>query len=328
MIKTYLKERKSWIMFVIFSQMLMILIGYLDRSIPLNAILYTVFLVSLFFLVFVVVRYFKETRFYKAVKDQDQMPLNQSPFEHIISEAMNQQNDQHNRELSILSTDVEGEREDMLSWIHEVKTPLTTMQLMIDRVEDAALRSQLMYEWLRIHLLLDRQLHQKRIPFISNDLFIEETELEPVLFEEIKALKPWCMQKGTGFEVDLQITYALTDPKWFAFIIRQLLTNAVKYSEKTDVLIKSDTKDEQRILVIQDFGRGIGKQDLPRIFDRGFTNTTAHYDERATGMGLYLAKQAADALHIDIHVTSKLMEGTRFTLTFPNKNDFVDITGM
>ncbi|MDT1800526.1 hypothetical protein QK887_26075, partial [Salmonella enterica subsp. enterica serovar Oslo] len=82
--------------------------------------------------------------------------------------------------------EMQGEKDELLSWIHEVKTPLTTMQLMIERMEDETLKAQLQYEWLRIYLLLDQQLHQKRIPFIQNDLLIEVSALEPIIFQEIR----------------------------------------------------------------------------------------------------------------------------------------------
>ena len=73
---------------------------------------------------------------------------------------------------------LEQEKDELLSWIHEVKTPLTAMHLMIDRLDDETMKTHLTYEWLRIHLLLDQQLHQKRIPFIENDLYIENIDLE------------------------------------------------------------------------------------------------------------------------------------------------------
>ena len=223
---------------------------------------------------------------------------------------------------------LEQEKDELLSWIHEVKTPLTAMQLMIDRLDNETMKSHLIYEWLRIHLLLDQQLHQKRIPFIENDLYIEITDLKVLITKEIKDLQSWCIQKGIGFDLHLEVTEVLSDAKWLAFIIRQLLTNAVKYSEASDIIIKSYQQDEQTILEVEDFGRGIDPKDLPRIFDKGFTSTTKHQDNAATGMGLYLAKKAAKPLLIHIDVHSKLGEGTTFTLTFPKRNEFVHITGM
>ena len=157
------------------------------------------------------------------------------------------------------------------------------------------MKSHLTYEWLRIHLLLDQQLHQRRIPFIENDLYIENTDLETIIFDEIKTLQSWCIQKGIGFDIQLEVTEVLTDAKWLAFIIRQLLTNAIKYSEESDIMIYSHEQAGQTILEVKDSGRGIDPKDLSRIFDKGFTSTTNHHDNAATGMGLYLTKKAAES---------------------------------
>ena len=100
------------------------------------------------------------------------------------------------------------------------------------------------------------------------------------------------MQKGIGFDVSLEVTEVLSDAKWLGFIIRQPLTNAVKYSNASDILIESDLTDDHVRLTIQDAGRGIDPKDMPRIFDKGFTSTTSHQDSAATGMGLYLTQSS------------------------------------
>ena len=113
------------------------------------------------------------------------------------------------------------------------------MHLIIERLENREVKANLKFEWLRIHFLLDQQLHQKRIFFIENDMYIEHLDLESLIFTEIKTLQAWCMQKNIGFDVDLQAERVLCDAKWLSFIMRQLLTNAVKYSEESDVMIRS-----------------------------------------------------------------------------------------
>ena len=110
---------------------------------------------------------------------------------------------------------------------------------MIGRVENATLKAQLNQEWLRIHLLLDQQLHQKRLTVIENDLYIEQIQFESIVFNEIKTMQSWCIQKGIGFDIQLDRNDVLTDAKWLSFILRQLLTNAIKYSEKSDIIIRS-----------------------------------------------------------------------------------------
>lgn len=285
----------------------------------------------LVFVIFLVLRYYKETKFYRALKERaDDLDLAtlttpDSPFEHIIENSMTMQTEElkktaaHNRLL------LEQEKDEFLAWIHEVKTPLTAMHLMLDRIDNEALKSDMTHEWLRIHLLLDQQLHQKRIPFMENDLYIEEVDLESILFLEIKTLRSWCMQKSIGFDIDLDASSVLSDAKWLSFILRQILTNAVKYSEGADILIRSNVVNDQVSLAIQDFGRGIDDKDMPRIFDKGFTSTTVHYDHAATGMGLYLTKQVAKPLLLKIDVDSQIGIGTTFIITFPIRNDFVDL---
>lgn len=314
--------------------LLWIFIASIDTAIPLQPIMYMVFLSLLFFTVFVFIRYQKETRFFKRLKEWDHnlnitgVDSPDTPFQEIVSDSLSEQANLLRKTASENRMMVEQEKDDLLSWIHEVKTPLTAMHLMIERLEDDPLKSHLKYEWLRIHLLLDQQLHQKRMSFMENDLYIEDTDLESVIFQEIKTLQSWCIQKGIGFDIQLEVTNVLSDAKWLSFMIRQLLTNAVKYSFKTDIAIISEKRDGNVTLTIQDFGRGIDSRDLPRIFEKGFTSTTDHNDHASTGMGLYLTKRVSEPLLISIDIESKRGEGTRVTLTFPEKNDFVQLTGV
>ncbi|MFF2447818.1 sensor histidine kinase [Neobacillus sp. NPDC058068] len=334
MIKQYLVEKRSWIFLFLVIQALILFIAYLDTALPLMPFFYIVFLSTLVFCIFLFFRYHKETKFYKSIAqwennlDLTTIAAPESPFEKIIEQRIINQTELLKKEASENLLMLEQEKDDLLAWIHEVKTPLTALHLMIDRLDDERMRAQLTHEWLRIHLLLDQQLHQRRIPFMENDLYIEETDLKALLFKEIKTLQSWCMQKGIGFEVELEAATVLSDAKWLAFIIRQLLTNAVKYSESSDIIIKSYQHDGRTVLEVSDCGRGIDPKDLPRIFEKGFTSTTSHHDNAATGMGLYLTKRITKPLLIHIDVYSKLEEGTTFTLTFPKRNEFVDIAGM
>src|SRR5699024_10483847 len=193
-------------------------------TITIRPVLYIVFLSTVILIIFVTVRYQKETAFYKQLQEWDSdydladILRARHPFEEIVAERLEAQTNHYKNEISQHNTQLEQEKDELLSWIHEIKTPLTAMQLMIDRVEDKKVKRQLNYEWLRTHLLLDQQLHLKRIPFMENDLYIEKTSLEPLIFQEIKALQAWCISKGIGFDVTLQAETVLTDAKWLAFI--------------------------------------------------------------------------------------------------------------
>lgn len=336
MIKKYVIERKSWILLFLFGQGLLLFIAYLDYEIPFSPILYIVFLFMTLFAIFLTIRYNRETKFFKQLEERENnLDLSsiadaESPFEQIVETSMTSLTERLSQIASRHQVALEQEKDELLSWIHEVKTPLTAMRLMIDRLDDETMKAALTYEWLRIHLLLDQQLHQKRLPFMENDLYIEHVDLEALIYMEIKTLKSWCIQKGIGFDVQFEVTKVLSDAKWLAFILRQLLTNAVKYSDSDslDIIVKSYQKHERTVLEVKDHGRGINPKDLPRIFEKGFTSTTWHQDNAATGMGLYLAQRAAQALLIHITVHSEEGTGTTFTLTFPQPNETVRITGM
>ncbi|ATA60562.1 sensor histidine kinase [Anoxybacillus geothermalis] len=329
MIKDYLWERKSWMALFLFLELFILFVAYLDPTIPLSSVLYIVFLTTIIFVVFVIIRWKKETAFYQRLQEWERRldPISAlraaSPLEKIVERVLASQTDQWKQELKEHLTTLEQEKDELLSWIHEMKTPLTAMRLIIERVGDENTKAQLLYEWLRIHLLLDQQLHQRRLPHMENDLYIEQVELEPLLINEIKPLQSWCMQKGIGFDLQLDVRSVLSDAKWLSFIIRQIITNAVKYSESSDIVVKSFMKNGHARLQIQDFGLGIDPKDLPRIFEKGFTSTTEHQNEAATGMGLYLAKKAAKPLLLDFHVESTPGRGTTFTILFPQENDII-----
>ncbi|GBC64473.1 sensor histidine kinase [Bacillus licheniformis] len=334
MLKAFLTERRSWIAIFVLQQILFLFIAYVDASIPFTSILYMTYLSSFIFIVFLIVRFRKETKFYKSLEEWDynldvtNIREAETPFETMFEKSMTEQTKQLKQEAAQHRLALENEKDELMAWIHEVKTPLTAMHLIMETIEDQSLKARLAYEWLRIHLLLDRQLHQKRMSFIENDLSLEVLELKPMIFKEIKDLQSWCIPKGIGFDIQLEAGEVLSDAKWLSFIIRQLLTNAVKYSEASDVLIKSYEQDGKVHLAVQDFGRGIDPKDMPRVFDKGFTSTTEHHDQAATGMGLYLAKKAAKPLLIHIEVDSKPGTGTTFTLIFPMRNEFSRVLGV
>jgi two-component system, OmpR family, bacitracin resistance sensor histidine kinase BceS len=334
MIGQFIREKISWILIFISLQALLIFVAYLDASLPVSSILYVVFLSTLIFFLFTVVRYHKETKFYRELKEWDAnphitgMPEPRAPFEIVVHQSMTEQAEQLRGETASNRRMIEQEKDELLAWIHEVKTPLTAMSLIIERLNDPALKSSLKYEWLRIHLLLDQQLHHKRIDFLENDLYIEMIDLEELIYGEIKTVQSWCIQKGIGFEIELKVGDVLSDSKWLAFILRQLLTNAVKYSKEKDIEISSSREHGHTVLKIRDYGKGIDQRDLPRIFEKGFTSTVNHHNTASTGMGLYLAKKVAGAMHIDLKAESVPGEGAAFTLVFPEQNEFVDTIGM
>ena len=103
----------------------------------------------------------------------------------------------------------------------------------------------------------------------------------------------------------------LTDEKWLVFVIEQLLSNAIKYTNKGKISIYPL---EDKKLVIEDTGIGISKEDIPRIFDKGFTGYNGRTDKKATGLGLYLCKNILDKLSHKISIESEVGVKTKVIL--------------
>ena len=102
----------------------------------------------------------------------------------------------------------------------------------------------------------------------------------------------------------------MTDEKWLSFILEQLLSNAIKYTNSGEIRITAEGK----LVHISDTGIGIAPEDLPRIFERGFTGYNGRLDKKSTGIGLYLCKQACQRLSIGISAESHISTGSVFTL--------------
>ena len=106
-------------------------------------------------------------------------------------------------------------------------------------------------------------------------------------------------------------------------MIRQILSNSLKYSDNTTIDLSGYMSEQHVVLKIKDYGRGISKRDLPRIFDRGFTSTINRNDTASSGMGLYLVKSVKEQLGIEVKVESVVGRGTTFYLIFPQQNEIV-----
>ncbi|MNI59590.1 Sensor histidine kinase GraS [compost metagenome] len=218
------------------------------------------------------------------------------------------------------------EEDYITAWVHEVKAPLTAMKLTIDSNRSNPTLRKIESEWLRIHLLIDQQLYISRLPSLEADYLLEQTGIQQLATLEVRELASWCVEKNIAVEFDGEEVFVRTDRKWCRFIIRQLLTNAVKYSPEGGMILLSTTvrPDGHVRLTVKDEGPGIAPHDLPRIFDKGFTGGNGRLQNAATGLGLYLARTIAHKISIYLTVQSG-KAGTELEMTFPVSNAFETI---
>jgi len=190
-------------------------------------------------------------------------------------------------------------------WAHQIKTPIASMRLNLQN-EDSKLSRTLLQDLNRIERYADMVMAYLRIDSKDSDLLIKEHELDDIIRPVIRRFSNDFISKGLRLEYENLDCRVLTDDKWLAFVLEQLLSNAVKYTNKGSVEIF--VKDG--CLNIKDSGIGIAPEDIPRVFEKGYTGFNGHMDKRASGIGLYLCKKICDKLEHEIRLESKVGEGT------------------
>ncbi len=216
-------------------------------------------------------------------------------------------------------TDWERERQDSLdyytTWVHQIKTPIAVMRMYLQG-EDTREHRELLAELFRIEQYVEMVLSYIRLGSRENDLVIREYELDAVIRQAVHKYAPQFVRKKIRLVYEPVKVRVVTDEKWLLFILEQLLANAVKYTLEGTITIRAG---QDKKLSVSDTGIGIAPEDLPRIFEKGFTGYNGRADKKATGLGLNLCRQAAEKLGIRITAESEPGKGSTFTLDLSEK---------
>jgi len=326
---------KSWIVFFVLALGFADVLIWLDAGIDVEflSVLYFNVLFLIIFSLFIVWRYRKEMRFIKeltVLEDvasldwHEALPETNFKRDEIVIELIRQSAIYSSNKISELRYANAIESDYTTAWVHEVKAPLTAMKLTLDGHSHEPVFRKIQAEWLRIHLLIDQQLYISRMPTLEADYVLEKTDVYRLVTSEVRELASWFMEKNVAVEFEGEDTEVVTDVKWCRFIIRQIVTNAVKYSPDGGMIIISinNTESENVVLSFKDNGPGIQAHDLPRIFDKGFTGGMGRIHNAATGLGLYLAQTVAEKIGIMLQAQSEMGQGTTLKMTFSTENDF------
>ncbi|MCI5498269.1 MAG: sensor histidine kinase [Clostridiales bacterium] len=192
-------------------------------------------------------------------------------------------------------------------WVHQIKTPIAAMDLLLQSGPGKA--TELEIELQKISQYVDMVLQYLRLDSEAKDLVLHRCHLDQILRQTVrKYAKLFILKKIrlTFQETHLEI---LSDEKWLSFLLEQLLSNALKYTPSGGEI--SIFSEGEQTLVIADTGIGIAPEDLPRVFDKGFTGNNGRMDQKATGIGLYLCRRVAALLGHTISITSQQGQGTQ-----------------
>ncbi|MDU5806155.1 MAG: sensor histidine kinase [Peptoniphilus harei] len=207
----------------------------------------------------------------------------------------------------------------IVQWVHQMKSPISSMRLALQNREYNEENMQLLVELDQIDKQLNNILNLARLEAVDRDLKIEPINLSESINRIINQNKRLFIQNKVFPKVQIENTTptVLSDKKWLDFIIDQLVHNAIKFSNPTDQIIFNIKQiDNKCCLEISDTGIGIIKEDIPRIFDLYFTGKNGRTNNNSSGIGLYLVKQILDQLGHKIKVESERSKGTKFTIYF------------
>lgn len=189
-------------------------------------------------------------------------------------------------------------------WIHEVKTPITTLNLLAkDRREVVELQ--------KLDSCVERVLYYVRAENAEHDYIIRSENLAKVVGRVLQKNRVALQTRRIEIEVSELDKNVYTDAMWLEFIINQIIANSMKYEAKKITIRVEQKSQGEVILQIIDDGIGISAKDLPRVYEKSFTGTNGHFaTTQATGMGLYLVKNLCQKLGHKIEISS---EEKRFT---------------
>lgn len=212
-------------------------------------------------------------------------------------------------------------REYIEDWVHEIKAPITAAQLICSN-NQSELSRRLLPQLAQIETHVERALYYARAGSVEKDFIIRETALCDIVKEAVARHQTLLIQSGVSVDTSGLDVMVYTDGKWVAFMLGQLLSNAIRYRGNTPVIrFEAQNSGKQVHLYITDNGIGISADELPRIFERGFTGSNGRERGGSTGMGLYICRKLGDFLQIKIDAESVQNEFTSISMTFPAKEN-------
>lgn len=236
---------------------------------------------------------------------------------HLLGETLRAQQ----QTIAQLQTQMDDYEDYVELWAHEVKTPLALLTLVLDNRRDTlpeAVGFKLDYARNRMQAFIDQMLYYARLRGARRDYRFERLTLRSCIDEVLDDYRPLLEEKGFRVEIRLADETVFTDRRGLCFLLGQLVSNSVKYAlEKPVLTFSMESGDTAAVLTVRDNGPGVHACDLPYVFEKGFTGDSGHEKSKATGMGLYLAREIAKELGLTLSAASDRGAGFEIRVTFP-----------
>lgn len=236
---------------------------------------------------------------------------------HLLGETLRAQQ----QTIAQLQTQMDDYEDYVELWAHEVKTPLALLTLVLDNRRDTlpeAVGFKLDYARNRMQAFIDQMLYYARLRGARRDYRFERLTLRSCIDEVLDDYRPLLEEKHFRIELRLADETVFSDRRGLCFLLGQVVSNSVKYALDAPVLTFSlENGGTATVLSIRDNGPGVHACDLPYVFEKGFTGDSGHEKSKATGMGLYLAREIAKELGLTLSAASDRGAGFSVRISFP-----------
>lgn len=330
----FIKQNYIWILMIVTMSCIHLLYMYLIGARKQDMV-YAAVLDAILLLITVFVGFFRYSSKVKAlsnalkrpVEEQAQLPEATDDVEILYHRLLENQSIARSESESSAAIRQSQMRDYYSMWVHQIKTPISAMkllleaereelgQLMCDDEQSQCLLSDNMDsfedELFRIEEYVSMALQYQRVSSTENDFVLEKVSVDGVIRDTIKKYAKIMIRRHIGINYSGTGQVVYTDGKWLAFMLEQILSNAIKYTPQGGVTIETAEEKDRFFITIKDTGIGIKAEDLPRVFEKGYTGYNGHADKKATGIGLYLCRQMADKLGHTIRMESEIGKGTK-----------------
>lgn len=197
-------------------------------------------------------------------------------------------------------------------WVHQIKTPITCLEILTEDNTEMKLQLKSIDNYTNMAInYLKLNLHEK-------DMDISAVDVDNLLNILIKKYSLLFINSHISLDFRKNGLKCITDSKWLSVLLEQILSNAIKYSKNSQIILDSFKKDNSVVILIEDRGIGIPEEDINRIFDKGYSGFNGRLKQKSSGLGLYLAKSIADKLDIRLKVDSTVGQGSKFYVIVNN----------
>lgn len=321
--KLFLREQIPLCILNILQISFFVLILWLDGFHNQTILLYPIFFSFFLLLLYLCFRYLTNRTFYQRLStsvhsiDTVEMKIQSAPLSQSLGKLLKEQSKIYKQELQLYKDQLDQHIQFMNQWVHQMKTPLAVMDLIIQNQQDKE-SNAISYELDRLNKGLDMVLYTSRLSSFDRDFYVEKLNLESIVRAVTSDLKRLFIRKKIFPQFQLEPSLVITsDEKWLSFVIIQLAINAVRYSPANSKIIFRSHKQKNRIILeVIDSGVGIPSSDIPRVFDAHFTGQNGRNFQESTGMGLFLVKQICQKLGHQVDIESEEGKGTTVYMFF------------